>query len=98
MTRSVTVAYPGVRVKCPKSAKPRGCKYKLQAVSKKRKGKVESAVGKGRAKAGKSAIVSLVPKAKFRSRLAAAKTLLVKETQVSGGARRTSYRRLKVVR
>ena len=34
MTRSVKVAYPGVRVKCPKSARPKGCKFKLRVVTK----------------------------------------------------------------
>ena len=42
-TRSVTVLAPAgakrlrVRVKCPKSAKPGGCKFKLQVVSKKKR-------------------------------------------------------------
>ncbi len=35
-TQSLTVAYPGVKVKCPKRAKPKGCAFELQALSKKR--------------------------------------------------------------
>jgi YVTN family beta-propeller protein len=96
-TRELKVAYPGVRVRCPKSAKPAGCRYRLQVVSKKHKGKAESAMGKGKAKAGKSAIVSLVPKAKFKSKLAGATKVLVRETVEIGGSRRTSYRKLKIV-
>ncbi|HEY7256996.1 MAG TPA: PKD domain-containing protein [Solirubrobacterales bacterium] len=97
-TKTVRVSYPGVRVKCPRNARPKGCRYKLQAVSKRRKGRAESAVGKGKAKAGKSAIVSLVPKAKFRSKLAGARKVLVRETVEIRGSRRTSYRKLKIVR
>ncbi len=96
-TQTVKVAYPGVRLKCPKSAKPKGCKFKLKAVTKKKKGKVESAVAKAKTKAGKSAIVSLKPKKKFRSKLAVAKKILVKETVTIDGARRTSFRKLKIV-
>ena len=51
-TQTVKVAYPGVRVRCPKRAGPGGCRFKLQAVTKRRKGKPESAVcqdqGEGR--------------------------------------------------
>jgi YVTN family beta-propeller protein len=97
-TQSVKVAYPGVKVKCPKRAKPKACKFKLQAISKKRKGKVESATAKAKLKAGKSKIISLKPKKKFRTKLASAKKILVRETVTIQGAKRTSYRRLKVVR
>jgi YVTN family beta-propeller protein len=96
-TQTVKVAYPGVRVKCPKSAKPRGCKFKLQVVSKKKKGKSESAVAKAKAKAGRSAVVSLKPKKAFRAKLAAAKKVLVKETLTAGGSRRTLVKKLKIV-
>ncbi len=96
-TQTVKVAYPGVSLRCPKSAKPKGCKFKLKAVSKKKKGEVESAVAKANAKSGKSAIVSLKPRKKFRSKLAAAKKILVKETVTIGGSKRTSFRKLKVV-
>jgi YVTN family beta-propeller protein len=96
-TQAVKVAYPGVRVKCPKRAKPKGCKFKLQAVSKKNNGKAESAVAKARAKAGKTAVVSLVPKKQFNSKLAGAKKILVKQTLKIKGSHQTSFLRLKVV-
>jgi YVTN family beta-propeller protein len=37
VSKQVTVAYPGVSVKCPKSAKPKGCAFKLQAIAAKPK-------------------------------------------------------------
>jgi len=36
-SRQLTVAYPGVKVRCPKSAKPNGCSFKLQAIAAKPK-------------------------------------------------------------
>jgi YVTN family beta-propeller protein len=94
-SQALVVAYPGVRVRCPKSAKPKGCKFKLQAFSKKHAGKPETAVAK--AKAGKAAIVALKPTKRFMSKLAGAKTVLVKETTVALGQTRSGYRRLKIV-
>jgi YVTN family beta-propeller protein len=96
-TQTVKVAYPGVRVKCPKSAKPKGCRFQVQAVIKERKGKAQSAVAKARAKAGHFAVVSLKPKKKFRSKLASAKKILVKETVTINGSKRTLFKKLKVV-
>jgi hypothetical protein len=93
----VNVAYPTVRVRCPAKARPKGCKFKLQAVTKKRKGKAESPIAKGRAKAGHTTVVPLKPKAKFRSKLAAAGSVLVKETVTIDGSGRTSFRKLKIV-
>ena len=97
-TQTVMVAYPGVRLKCPKSARPGGCKFKLQVVSKKRKGKAESAVAKAKAKAGRSALVSLKPKKAFATKLAVAKKVLVRETVSMQGSTRTSYPKLKIAR
>jgi hypothetical protein len=96
-TQTVEVNYPGVRLKCPKSAKPNGCKYKLQAVTKKHKGTAESAVAKAKAKAGHSAVVSLKPKKRFNSKLASAKKILVKETVTIDGSKRTLFIKLKVI-
>jgi YVTN family beta-propeller protein len=96
-TQAVTVAYPGVRVSCPKSAKSRGCRFKLQAVTKKRKGKPESALAVAKLKPGHSAIVSLKPKRAFAAKLATAKKVLVKESVTIRGSTRTSYRKLKVI-
>jgi hypothetical protein len=98
VTQTVTVSYPGVRLNCPKRAKRGGCKFKLQVVSKKRKGKAESAVARGKAKAGHSAVVSLRPKKAFAAKLAAAKKVLLRETMITPGSARTSYPRLKIVR
>ena len=98
-TQTVTVAYPGVRLKCPKSAKPAGCKFKLVAVKKKkRKVKAESAIAKAKVKAGHSKIVSLKPKKAFAKKLAPAKKILVKETATIAGSTKTSFRKLKIVR
>ena len=94
---SVNVAYPTVRVRCPAKARPKGCKFKLQAVTKKRKGKAESPIAKSRAKAGHTTLVPLKPKAKFRSKLAAADSVLVREAVTIEGSGRTSYRKLKIV-
>ncbi len=91
------MAYPGVRVKCPRRAKHRGCKFKLQAVSKKRKGKAESAVASTKLKAGRSAIVSLKPKKAFRTKLAGAGKVLVKETVTINGTKQTRFSKLKIV-
>jgi YVTN family beta-propeller protein len=98
-TQSVTVAYPGVRLRCPKSAKPAGCNFKLLAVKrKKRKVKAESAIAKARVKAGHAKIVSLKPKKAFAKKLARAKKILVKETTTIAGSTQTSFRKLKIVR
>jgi YVTN family beta-propeller protein len=97
-TQTLKVAYPGVRVKCPSRARPKGCKIKLQAVTKKHKGKTATRLARAKVKAGKSKVVSLKPKKKFRSKLARAKKILVRETLRIKGANRISYRRLNVVR
>jgi YVTN family beta-propeller protein len=104
--QTIAVSYPGVRVKCPKKARPGGCKLKLQAVARKlrrgKKGKAkpkaESAVTKAKVKAGGSRIVLLKPKKAFAAKLAAAKRVLVIETATIGGSTRTSYPELKIVR
>lgn len=95
-TQALKVAFPGVRVKCPRSA-AQGCGFRLQAVTRKRRGRAESAVARAKAKPRGSAVVSLKPKKKFRSRLASARTILVKETVTIDGSRRVKFRRLKVV-
>ena len=93
----VKVAYPGVRLGCPKRAKHGGCKFKLQAVSRKRKGKAESAVAGLKLRAGRSAIVSLKPRAAYRAKLATAKKVLVEETATIDGSKRTRVVKLKIV-
>ena len=97
-TLRIKVVYPGVRVACPKRAGHGGCVFKLQAITKRRRGKAASAIARGKAKAGKSTIVSLKPKGAFRAKLARAKKILVKRTVVIDGSPRTSFPKLKVVR
>ncbi len=93
-----------VRVRCPKSAKRGGCRFKLQVVSakpKRVKGKLrkptpESAIVKVKLKAGHSKLVTMKPKPKFAARIEAAKKLLVREVETAKGKTRTAYRRLTV--
>ena len=93
----VNVVYPTVRVRCPAKARPKGCRFKLQAITKEHKGKAESTVARSRAEAGHSAVVPLTPKAKFRLKLATADSVLVKKSVTFNGFKETSYRKLKVV-
>lgn len=101
---------PRLRVSCPKSAKPGGCRFALQIVAGKPrrvKGKggrthmvaprPESAVARIKLAAGRSGILTLAPKAKFATRLDAARVLLVRKSTTIGGASKTAYRRLKVI-
>lgn len=95
---------PRVRVSCPKSAKPGGCRFELQAVSGKpervkgklRKPTPESKLARIKLAPGERALVTLIPKPKFVARLEAARNLLVREVETIKGATRTDYRRLKV--
>ena len=96
-SQTVKVAYPGVLLSCPKKAKHGGCRFKLQAVSKKLKGKAESAVASVKLKAGSSAIVSLKPKAAYMAKLATAKKVLVKQTATVNGSKRTLFSELRIV-
>jgi len=96
-TRSVEVLYPGVRVRCPKAKKRAACRIRLQVVSKRRKGKAQSAVARARLKPGRSSVVSLKPKPAFNVRIAAAKQVLVRMTVTAGRSERTRYRVLKIV-
>jgi YVTN family beta-propeller protein len=96
-TVAVDVAYPAVGVRCPARAKPKGCLFKLRAVTKVRKGKPETAVARVKVKAGKSASVSLKPKPHFAPALATASSVLVKRTVKFGGVERTTFHRLKIV-
>jgi hypothetical protein len=102
---------PRVLLTCPKTARPGGCRFALEVVSGKprhvkgRGGRthlvaltLESAPVTAKVAAGKSALVTLTPKAKFAARLDAASTLLVRQVETVKGKKTTSYRRLKVVR
>jgi YVTN family beta-propeller protein len=100
---AVVVSFPGVQVKCPKSAKPGRCTIQLQAVAWKGKGKnrrlkpLSAKAGK-KLKAGKTWIASLKPKKAARDKLARAKKVLVRETRTIDGEKRTRVHKLKVVR
>jgi len=97
-TAVVKVAYPGVQLKCPRSAAPGSCRFKLQVVSKRgKRAKAQSAVARARVKPGKSTIVSLKPKKAFRKKLARAKRVLVRATRTVHGTTSISVRRLKIV-
>lgn len=101
-----------VRVKCPSSAKPGGCAFKLQALSAKppkrshkggksksaKKTVAETGVAKVKLGAGKSALVTLKPKPKYAAKLEAASKILVREVETVKGVTTTTYRRLKLVR
>jgi hypothetical protein len=94
---------PGVKVSCPKSAKPKGCTFTLQAVAKKptkkhRRLTIESAAAKAKVKPGRSAIVRLHPKPAFAAHLTVAKKILVREAVTAKGKTRTRYLRLRALR
>ena len=95
-TQTVKVAYPGVRVKCPKSARPR---LQVQAA-----GRHQEAQGQGRerrrrakVKAGKSAIVSLKPKTEFSGQARRRQEDPGQETLTINGSKRTRFPKLKIV-
>jgi YVTN family beta-propeller protein len=97
-TQTVKVAYPGVKVRCPRSAKA-SCRFKVKAVAKKGKGRLKSlsAVAKGKAKPGKSARLSLKPKKAFAKKLAKAKKTLVQLSVTVGGETKVKLKKLKIV-
>jgi YVTN family beta-propeller protein len=97
-TRTVKVAYPGVRVRCPKSADP-SCRYELTAVGGgDGKPKAQSALARARVRPGKKATVALKPKKRFARRLAVARRILVRQVATIDGERTTKVSRLRVVR
>jgi hypothetical protein len=96
MTEVVTVSYPAVRVRCPKRAGPGGCKFKLTAVTKRRGGRAMTAVARGSAKAGRSALIALKPKPRYRARLAGDGRVLISETRRVGGFSRTRLVSLRI--
>jgi YVTN family beta-propeller protein len=93
-TRSVKVVYPRVRVRCPGSAGPKGCRLGLQGFTHKRHGVAETAPAKARVKAGKVGLVPLHPLPRYLGKLGVAKVVLVKQVLEARGARRTTFRRL----
>ena len=102
VTKTVKVAYPTTKLKCPASAKPGGCKFSLQAVAWKGKGKKrtlkpQSAVAVAKVKAGKSKDLALKPRKAFAKKLAGAKKILVREKRTIAGETRTRVTKLKIV-
>ncbi|HVQ57742.1 MAG TPA: PKD domain-containing protein [Solirubrobacterales bacterium] len=101
-TETVAVAYPGLRLKCPKSALPGGCTYKLRAVGvkgrDKKRIKPQSAFVRTRVRAGRTKIVSIKPRKAFAKRLGRAKRILVQETRKIAGEKRKRIHKLSVVR
>ncbi len=97
-TRTLTVAYPGVTLRCPKGSKG-GCRFIAKAVQRKKKNKLKalSAVARGRAKAGRSVTISLKPKAPFAGKLADALKLQVQVTTKINGSKETRVKKLEVV-
>jgi YVTN family beta-propeller protein len=102
VSQRVRVGYPGVQVRCPKSDRPSGCAFKLQAIArrpkKNKRPKAESAVAKANVKAGFSTTLALKPMKAFAQMLGAAKQILVKETVSANGRSSTRYVKLRVVR
>ncbi|HEX5608612.1 MAG TPA: PKD domain-containing protein [Solirubrobacterales bacterium] len=101
LTKTIVVAYPGLKVKCPASAKPGGCKLAVRAVSvkggKKKKIKAQSGYARAKVKGGKSATLRLKPRKAFAKKLAKAKKILVEETRTIDGEKTTRIRKLPVV-
>jgi DNA-binding beta-propeller fold protein YncE len=100
-TLKVIVAYPGVAVRCPRSAGHAGCRVSLRAIDRRPSGrhrpKPESAPAHAKVKAGHSAIVSLIPAKKFRASLASASNVLVRESLKIGNRNTTRIAKLKIV-
>ncbi len=96
-TEAVSVAYPAVRVRCPKRAGRSGCRFKLTAVTKRRKGKAMTLTARARAKAGRSTDVSLIPKSRFAAGLATADRVLVREKLTINGSVESLLRRLPIL-
>jgi YVTN family beta-propeller protein len=101
VTETVAVAYPGLRLKCPKSSIPGGCSFRLRAVGvkgrEKKRIKPQSAFVRTRVRAGQTKIVSIKPRKAFAKRLGRAKRILVQETRKIAGEKRKRIRKLSVV-
>jgi YVTN family beta-propeller protein len=97
-TQAILVAYPAVRVRCPRRAGRRGCLVRVRAVTKRHRGKAESAVAKARVKAGGAKILPLKTKKAFATRLATARKALVEERLKIHGTTHLRFARLKIVR
>lgn len=106
ITKTVTVAYPGVKASCPKRAGD-GCKVAMLAVKWKGKGKKrklvrQSRIARAKLKAGGTKILALKPKKNARNKLAVAKKILVAESHTASMGNRATVRfrlvKLKVAR
>ncbi len=96
-TQAVKITYPGVRLRCPRRAGRRGCHFRLQILSRRRRGRAESAITKAKIKAGASAVVALKPRRAYALSLATASMALVKEKLAIKGLTRTRFVRLELL-
>jgi YVTN family beta-propeller protein len=94
---SVVVAFPAVRVRCPGRAGRRGCRFRLRAVTRRRHGRAESAVARVKVIAGRSALVSLKPKARFADRFSIGDTALIRLTSRIASTTQTRVAALRIV-
>jgi YVTN family beta-propeller protein len=98
LTRALVVAYPAVRVRCPKRAGKGGCRFKITALTKRRRGKAMTRTARGRARAGKSTLVSLKPKPRFAAAFSRiGKRILIREKLGIGGSVKKHFVRLPIV-
>jgi hypothetical protein len=85
-----------VRLSCPRSYKP-GCKVRATAVSGHKHGKALTNTVRVRIKAGKTKVVALTVKAKYRPRLARAHKVFVREQLRSKKHHKTVVKKLKLL-
>ncbi len=102
LTKTVKVAYPGVRARCPAGSRARVCKFRLQAVQRTGKGKRRrlkalSAVARVKVRHGKATTVSLKARRKYRGKLARARKVLVRRVVTIGRRTTTRVVKLKIV-
>jgi YVTN family beta-propeller protein len=96
-SETIRVAFPKIRVRCPRRAKPRGCKFRLQAVSPSHKGSAESEVVTTKLRAGRSGDVALKPTPAFTEALSSARSVLIREALTIKGSTRVRFRNSAIV-
>jgi YVTN family beta-propeller protein len=88
-----------VRVACPAKAQKPLCRFKLRAVTGKKKGATaESALAHASVPAGKSKLVRLEPRPRFAAKLATARRVLVRERRSIGRKTRIDTRWVTIIR
>lgn len=91
---SIAEDLPSVRIGCPGGES--ACRMTLQAVTRRAKGRAQTAAINVKLRSKRPRLVSLRPRRRFAHRIARARRILVKETFQVHGKRRTAYRRLRV--